>query len=109
LVIIGAISIQFTSIAASLEVWISECAYFLGNEQKAPISCVVKVYATVTSATEKWEWDNGNHSVVKMSDDDIFDIDQKAEEFDGKQILAVEETHCYEIKTTNKVYCWGIN
>ena len=24
-----------------------------------------KVYANATSATEKWEWENGNHTVVK--------------------------------------------
>ena len=109
LIIIGAISIQSSSFAAGPEVWKTGCAYFLGNGRKALSSCVVKVYATATSATEKWEWDNGNHTVVKMSDEGIFVNDQKAEEYDGSQILDIEDTHCYRIKTTSKVYCWGVD
>ncbi len=109
LVSIGAISMQSSSFAAGPEVWKSGCAYFLGNEQKALSSCTVKVYANATSATEKWQWDNGNHTVVKMSDEGIFVNDQKADEYDGSQILDVEDTHCYKIKSTSKVYCWGVN
>jgi len=107
LVAVGIASIQTSSFAAGPEVWKSGCAFFVGNEQRALSSCIVKVYATATSATEKWEWDNGNHTVVKMSDAGIFVNDQKAEEYDGSQILDIEDTHCYRIKSTDKVYCWG--
>jgi len=65
LVVIGAVSIQSSSFATDFEIWKSGCAYFLGNEQKALSSYVVKVYATATSATEKWQWENGKHNVLK--------------------------------------------
>ncbi len=105
----GTMSMQTTGFAAGPEVWNTGCAYFLGSEQKALSSCVVKVFANATSATEKWQWDNGNHTIVKMSDKGIYLNDQKAEEYDGSQILDVEETRCYRIIATNKVYCWGVD
>lgn len=93
--------------AAGPEIWKSGCAYIVGKQVKADTTCTVKIYATATSATEVWEWDNGNHTVVKMSDKGILLNGQQAEKYDGTQVIDVEEPTCYRIKNTSKIYCWG--
>ena len=108
LLAIAAISVQTPGFAAGPETYKSGCVYIAGTQVKADVPCTVKVYANATSATEVWEWDNGNHTEVKMSDAGITVNGQTAEKFDASEILDVEEPVCYRIKASGKIYCWGV-
>lgn len=108
LLIFGIVFVQTSSFAAGPEIWKSGCAYFIDKKVKTEAACTVKVYANATSATEEWEWENGNHTVVKMSDKGIFLNGKAAEKIDASEFLDVEETHCYKIVASGKIYCWGV-
>jgi len=103
-----AIFAQSSGFAAGPQTHKSGCAFIEGTMVKADFPCIVKVYANATSATEIWEWDNGNHTEVKMSAAGITVNGQPAEKFDASEIIDVEEPNCYRIKATSKIYCWGV-
>jgi hypothetical protein len=94
------------SLAAGPEIHTTECVYIVGKSVKANAPCTVKVYATATSATEEWKWNNGTRTNVKMSDKGILVNDQDAEERNASEIMDME-AYCFGIKATNKIYCWG--
>ena len=102
----GAVFTPTYSIAAGPEIWTTECIYITGKSVKANAPCTVKVFARATSATEEWKWDNGTSTIVKMSDKGILVNDQAAEERDASGIIDVE-AHCYGLKATDEIYCWG--
>jgi len=104
----AAIFVQTSGFAAGPETYKSGCVYIDGSEVKADVPCTVNVYANATSATEVWEWDNGNHTEVKMSAAGITVNGQAAKKFDASEILDVEEPNCYKIKASGKIYCWGV-
>lgn len=104
-----AASVAFPStpgFAAGPEILTTECIYITGKSVKANAPCIVKVYATATSATEKWEWDNGTRTTVKMSDQGILVNGREAEERNASEIIDVE-AYCFAIKATDEIYCWG--
>jgi hypothetical protein len=102
----SAVANHTSSNAAGPEVWDATCFYVVDQRVQSEVPCVVKVYASATSATEEWEWQNGAHTVVKMSDEGTFVDGQRADEKMGEEIIGAD-AYCYALQSADNIFCWS--
>lgn len=97
------------TLAAGPEVWETACLYHDGTKTVTSTLCTVSVYANATSASEEWQWENGNFTKVETSNTGITVNSKPAEIFEEFwQHIDVEATACYRIIGSDEFYCWGV-